>query len=197
MPILIVILFCMVSFDVAASEAETSIPTLTPEQLENYQFQANQEEAESITVKDLTIGQIEIMNKQRRTAKDLLARQLGIVNFTGAKRDLASLQQLVDRRILRDNQIEEWQAIGVLFGDILAREFRLTWVNYEDDLGSSKALRYRKTDNFVFPVTLFSKRLRFGEKIDMNEIYAKLEAEINEFIAWESKPKLPMGKNSR
>jgi hypothetical protein len=173
---------------VAAAESETSITTLTPEQLESYRFQVPDSK---VTVKDLTMGQRAIMAKQRRAAKDLIVRQLGIVNIQGTKQDLRALQQLVDREVLDKSQVEEWQTIGVLFGDILAKEFKLNWVSYEDELGENKALRYRKSENYVFPVTLFSKRVRFDEEIDMLEVYAKLEGQIKEFIAWENKPKLP------
>jgi len=172
----------------AEAETETSVTTLTPEQLENYRFLVK---PTKYIVKTLTVGQQSIMSGQRRAAKDLLIRQLGLVRITGTREDLKSLQQLVDRKVLRKSQREEWQAIGVLFGDILAKEFRLDWVSYSDERGANKALRYRKTDNFVFPVTLFSKRAKFDEHIDMAEIYATLEVEIEEFIAWESKNRLP------
>ncbi len=99
----------------------------------------------------------------------------------GMKSDLAYFQALVDQRVLRPEQTEEWQALGVVFGDLLVNEFGLRWVSYEDELGASKALRWRKTDNFVFPVTVFSKRVQFGEKIDVTEIYNTLEAEIVRF----------------
>jgi hypothetical protein len=172
----------------SSAEEDTSITTLTPEQVENYRFQVEKSQVE---VTDLTIGQVAIMNQQRRAAKDLLARYLGIVRINGTKDDLAALQQLVDRDILGKTQVEEWQSIGVLFGDVLAREFSLKWVHYEDELGANRALRYRKTENYVFPVTLFSKRVKFDEEIDMYEVYSELESRIREFIAFENRPKLP------
>ncbi|MFT7244125.1 MAG: hypothetical protein ACI82A_001475 [Candidatus Azotimanducaceae bacterium] len=172
----------------AEAETETSVTTLTPEQLENYRFQVQPTQYEA---KELSIGQQSTMSSKRRAARDLLARQLGIVRISGTREDLSHLQQLVDRKILRKSQREEWQTIGILFGDILAKEFRLDWVSYKDERGANKALRYRKTDNFIFPVTLFSKRVKFDEEIDMVEIYASLEAEIQGFIAWESKNRLP------
>ena len=61
------------------------------------------------------------------------------------------------------------------------REFGLHWVSYEDELGSSKALRWRKTDNFIFPVTVFSKRIQFKEKIDVAAIYEDIETEVQRF----------------
>jgi hypothetical protein len=73
------------------------------------------------------------------------------------------------------------QALGVVFGDLLVKEFGLQWVSYEDELGASKALRWRTTDNFIFPVTVFSKRVQFGERIKVAEIYSALEAEVVRF----------------
>lgn len=171
-----------------AEEAETSVTTLTPEQMESYQFQIPKSQVE---VSDLSIGQRAIMSAKRRAAKDLLARQLGIVNIRGSKEDLRALQQVVDRKILVKSQVEEWQGIGILFGDVLAKEFGLKWVQYEDELGANKALRYRNTENYFFPVTLFSKRVKFDEEIDMYEVYAKLEREIGDVIEFERRPKLP------
>lgn len=170
------------------AEAETSVTTLTPEQLENYRFQVKPPQFEA---KELTVGQQSTMSGKRRAARELLIRQLGIVRISGTREDLSHLQQLVDRKILRKSQREEWQTIGILFGDILAKEFRLDWVSYKDELGANKALRYRKTDNFIFPVTLFSKRVKFDEDIDMVEIYASLETEIKAFIEWERNNRLP------
>jgi hypothetical protein len=171
-----------------SAEEETAIITLTPEQMETYRFQLK---PSKVTVKDLTVGQQTILSSKRRAAKDLIQRQLGIVKISGTKDDLRALQQLVDRKVLRNSQVEEWQSMGVLFGDILAREFSLKWVSYKDERGVNKALRYRKSDNFIFPVTLFSKRVKFDEEIDMRDLYATLESQIREFIALENRFRLP------
>ncbi len=172
-----------------AEEAdETTVTTLTSEQIENYQFQSKSSEVE---VTDLTVGQRAIMSAKRRAAKDLMARKLGVLRIRGTREDLPLLQQVVDRKVLRNNQVEEWQGVGILFGDILAKEFSLKWVSYEDERGANKALRYRNTENYFFPVTLFSKRARFDEEIDMYEVYAKLEEQIEAVVKFENRPKLP------
>lgn len=172
----------------SSAAEETAIITLTPEQMETYRFQIK---PSKVTVKDLSVGQQAFLSSQRRAAKDLIQRQLGIVKISGTKHDLRALQQLVDRKVLRKSQIEEWQSVGILFGDILAREFSLKWVSYEDEQGVNKALRYRQSENFIFPVTLFSKRVKFDEEIDMGKLYASLEGQILEFIALENRFKLP------
>ena len=162
--------------------------TVTPDELTNYPFEI---EEPSFSANDLTVGQIQIMNFQRRSAKDIIARQLGILSIRGNKNDLSAFQQLVDRRILRDNQVEEWQWIGVLFGDVLANEFHMSWVRFEDERGFNKALRWRETGNFFFPVTMLSKRVRFGEEINFQKIYDELALDIERFIADDLKPQMP------
>ena len=60
-------------------------------------------------------------------------------------------------------------------------EFGLSWISYEDEAGISKALRWRDTDNFVFPITFFSKRIQFGETIDVKLLYDEISKEIKQF----------------
>ncbi len=176
--LLVLTLSCSLSNVLGASEPP--VPTLTPEELENYQF-ASPPDSDKEIIKALNVGQIEIMNAQRRAVRELFIRKLGILSLKGDKRDLPILQQLVDRRLVHKREVKEWQAIGVYFGDILVSEFGLHWVVYEDKLGTSKVLRWRSTENYVFPVTLFSKRNQFDEKIVMEDIYRKLEGEIERF----------------
>jgi hypothetical protein len=160
--------------------SEPPIQTLTPEELENYQFPSPSSGSKEM-VRDLNIGQMEIMNGQRRSVRELLIRKLGILTLKGNREDLRILQQLVDRRLLHKREEKEWQALGVYFGDILVKDFGLHWVVYEDKIGVSKALRWRSSENYVFPITLFTKRNRFNEDIVMEQIYENLALEIERF----------------
>jgi hypothetical protein len=176
------------------TELKSSMRELTPEQLEQYAFPEQQDNFES---RDLTAGQIEILENMRKAAKELLQRKLGILSVNGTKSDLAAIQSLVNRRMVRLDDVIVWQNLGVVFGDVLAREFNMIWVIYEDDLGASKALRWRKTDNFLFPVTMLSKRAKYGEEINLEQIFDELSVTVDEFKAWESQPKLPNPIKSR
>ncbi len=167
---------------------------ITPDELENYQFQQEPVE-DNFVVSELGIGQRFILDTWRKEALNLIARYIGIRSLQGNSADLAVIQQMIDRDILGEDQIREWQYLGVIFGDILVAEFDLNWVSYEDDLGVSKALQWRDTDNFVFPVTLFSKRIRFNEKPDAREIYDKLVTEINQFKLFPSPLVAPAGRS--
>ena len=172
------VLLTLVSLSVCASE--DPVQSLTPEELENYQFQ-HAAEPNAVTVRELKVGQRAILDGQRRDIKNLLYRHTGKQSLAGNSRDLAVIQALIEKEVLGRSQVREWQAVGVVFGDVLAGEFGLTWVSYEDDLGVSKALRWRDTENYVFPVTLFSKRIEFNEEPNVYAIFEKLKREITRF----------------
>lgn len=56
-------------------------------------------------------------------------------------------------------------------GDLLAAELDLHWVVYEDAKGRSRALRLDETDNYLFPVTMISRRRQAGDETPVAEIY--------------------------
>lgn len=159
-------------------------PTMTPEELENYQFD-NYAKAKAAKVKDLNIGQKFILDSHRQSIKDLMTRRLGIVTIKQNMGDLRKIQQLVDRKIINKADVEQWQALGVVFGDVLAAELDLHWVSYQDELGLSKALRWKKTENYVFPITMLSKRVQFAEKIDVLALFEKIKLDIVAFERYE------------
>ena len=179
---LLLILPGLLTFDFAAAE-ESGLRELTSEELERYEFDVEEVPA---TVKELSLGQRYSLDTQRRETMDLIARRLGVLNLKGDKSDLKVLQNLVDRKAIGRDDVRGLQSLGIVFGDVLVSEYGLSWVSYEDDVGTSKALRWKKTENYVFPVTLFSKRVQFKENINMTGVFEEIGAEVEQFIAYEA-----------
>ena len=179
---LLLILPGLLTFDFAAAE-ESGLRELTSEELERYEFDVEEVPA---TVKELSLGQRYSLDTQRRETMDLIARRLGVLNLKGDKSDLKVLQNLVDRKAIGRDDVRGLQSLGIVFGDVLVNEYGLSWVSYEDDVGTSKALRWKKTENYVFPVTLFSKRVQFKENINMTGVFEEIGAEVESFIAYEA-----------
>lgn len=116
---------------------------------------------------------IEFMAQQRNVLQDLAATRLGR-QFSGNRdQDLDLLQTLLDKQLVRSDQTRELQAMGVIMGDLLSVEFDLHWVIFEDTRGRSRALRYRETDNFLFPITMISRRREVGNQTPVADIYQK------------------------
>ena len=160
-------ILCLPCLLTAGQIAEAEVLTLTPEELANYTFETEQEDPAVVTA--LNVGQQYILSSQRQLVMDLLARRLGILSLSQSETDLKALQSLVDQKSIAKSDIRSWQAIGVIFGDILVKQHRLKWVFYEDEDGSSKALQWKETANFVFPITLFSRRVQFKQDIVMKD----------------------------
>ena len=179
-----ILMVCLLSSAAYGEDKGGTVPELTPEELPGYQFERRLKE-DPVVIQDLSLGQQFILDAQRQEMKDLISRRLGILNVSQSINDLKTIQQLVDRRIIQQQDVREWQALGVLFGDILVKEFGLHWISYKDNLGSSKALRWRKTENYVFPVTMFSRRAQFKQKIDAVALFEKIEQEVIAFKEYE------------
>jgi hypothetical protein len=128
---------------------------------------------ETPRIDELSYLDRQFMSQQRALLEDLSRRQFGR-GFTGQRdEDLDLLQTLLDQRVVRNDQTRELQAMGVILGDLLAEDLDLHWVIYEDQVGRSRALRYRQTDNYLFPMTMISRRREVGNETPVADIYQK------------------------
>jgi hypothetical protein len=113
------------------------------------------------------------MMQQRDLLNDMAALELGR-SFNGDRdNDLQLLQLMLDRRLVRPDQTRELQAMGVIMGDLLAAELDMHWVVYEDAHGRSRALRYKETDEYLFPITMISRRQEADNDTPVAVIYQK------------------------
>lgn len=141
---------------------------------------------DKVRIGELTNTDRQFMARQRATLDDLATRNFGHP-FNGNKdNDLALLQGLLDKRLVRPDQTLELQAMGVIMGDLLAADLGLHWVIYEDRMGRSRALRYKQSDDYLFPMTMISRRREADNHTPVTTIYQKAYD-----IMATSKPALP------
>lgn len=124
-------------------------------------------------ISELTNIDRQYMADQRRLIDDLARSQVGRQFSGNIENDLALLQLLLDRRLVRPEQKQELQAMGVIMGDLLAEDLDLNWVLYEDQQGRSRALRYRNGTDVLFPITMISRRREADNRTPVADIYAK------------------------
>ena len=137
---------------------------------------------DALRISDLTPIDRRFMTEQREYLTDLAERQYGR-GFNGNKdNDLQLLQRLLDDGLVSGEQTQALQGMGVIMGDLLAVEFDLHWVIYEDRLGRSRALRYQQTDNYLFPITMISRRREVDNRTPVTEIYTKAASTISAAI---------------
>jgi len=108
--------------------------------------------------------------KQRALVLSSARSRYGTPEFTRTKSDLPVLQRLIDDRVFDKTQTFELQALGVVFGDILANELGLHWELVTDKYGTDPVLRYGSAPVQVAAVTMISKRVEDGKEIDLADL---------------------------
>ena len=131
---------------------------------------------DSTKVIELTPVDRQFLQQQRTRIDDLARLRLGRQLNGDPGTAISILQSLLDRRAVRSDQTLELQAMGVVLGDALARELSLHWVVVEDSYGRSRALQLDRTQNFLFPVTMISRRIEAGATTPVQTIYDKAKA---------------------
>ena len=128
---------------------------------------------DNVRIGELTNTDLQYMADQRASLDDLATRNFG-QPFNGNKdNDLTLLQNLLDKRLIRQDQTRELQAMGVIMGDLLAADLGLHWVIYEDKVGRSRALRFKQSDDYLFPMTMISRRQEADNHTPVTAIYQK------------------------
>lgn len=136
---------------------------------------ANPAWAQSWRTEPLSVLDQRYMAQQRDRVDALARRHLG-EQLNGDADDLETLQELLDRGLVQATDTETLQAMGVVLGDQLERDLDLNWVVYVDNLGRSRALEIPAIKKeFLFPVTMISRRVEAGAEADVAALYDKAQ----------------------
>ena len=127
-----------------------------------------QSRTEPLSKLDLTF-----MQQQRQLIRDIAGQSLGRYFNGDLDNDLALLQELLDRRVVKGSETQKLQAMGLIMGDLLKEDLDLNWVVYVDRVGRSRALRYRTDDHYLFPMTMIARRREVGNEEPIITIYAR------------------------
>lgn len=97
-----------------------------------------------------------------------------------ARGKLSAINAVLQSGIYNSTDTAELQALGVVFGDVLAEVADLAWVTHSDQHGSEPALVVEGTDITVFPLTIISKRIERDEHVDPIELLGRVISAVNE-----------------
>ncbi len=111
------------------------------------------------------------MTDQRARVDQLTRNKLG-TPIRGNKADLLTLQRVIDGGLIKANDKQTLQALGVILGDVfLITEPLLEWKVYEDKAGRSRALCVKQTEDCLFPITMLSRRMKFKLVPNVNKVF--------------------------
>ena len=112
----------------------------------------------------LAQGQAQVNDLTERYFGSSLSGQPGI--------DLPLLQRLLDEQRVRPDESEKLQAMGIVMGELLARDIDLRWIRYQDKYGISRALQHRD-GRVVFPITMIARRYEVGAAVNVQALYER------------------------
>lgn len=122
------------------------------------------------------------LERQIERIDQLSRTQLG----TQLRRNLADLdvlQQIVDRGLINESDTEALQAMGAVMGDLMRADVpSLEWKIYRDNLGRSRALCAKNSQECLFPITMLSRRMEAGLKPDVRKVYEEALALMNPYV---------------
>jgi hypothetical protein len=112
------------------------------------------------------------LDQQRALIAGIVKQKYGAA-LTRTQSDLPVLQKLLDEHVFKKSQIYELQSLGVVFGDVLASKFPLSWVIVTDEYGTDPTLRFKKTSININALTMISKRVERDERVDVYDLVRK------------------------
>lgn len=124
------------------------------------------------TISDLSWMDQNRMEKEVNSIVDLAKSKTGN-NIRRDLSDLDTLQRIINDELVKIDDSEKQQALGIVLGNVMLADFPNTfeWKIYQDDLGRSRALCVKRTSDCLFPVTMLSRRMEVGLKPDVKKVY--------------------------
>lgn len=129
----------------------------------------------------LPAGMLEHMQSRRAQLHALIARGFPNDELGHTAADFELLQRIVDANTLKAEDVSDWEAMGIAFGDGLTTMIPgLAWVQVTDQYGTDAVLRYRGTSLQIGVVTMLLKRIETNEAVDIAHMAHWLQTFIEE-----------------
>jgi hypothetical protein len=124
---------------------------------------------------------IDRLAKQWLIADSYVQEHCGGAHLQQTEDDLPLLQRVIDSKAIAISQTFELQCLGVAFGRVLAFNVEgLDWAIVDDEYGRDPTLRYRHSSLQLNVLTMISKRVEQGERVDLQEMYSGLRERLSE-----------------
>lgn len=126
----------------------------------------------------MTTADTSQLERQRIIVSRVVRDNFGYVKLEGHTSDLYYLQKIVDKQLISKQDTYDLQALGVVLGDVMAKNLSLKWVVVEDRYGRNRALQFENSDNLFFPITMISRRVISGMEVDVRALYKETEQTV-------------------
>jgi hypothetical protein len=120
------------------------------------------------------------LRDQRAVVERYLGNEDSKQKYKTAAGKLGTIRAILQGDVFKRNQTYELQCLGIVLGDAFVQEMGMEWIMVEDDEGRTPAVQVPKTSIILYPMTMISKRIERGEKIDVFELFNGVAAQVEE-----------------
>jgi hypothetical protein len=119
-----------------------------------------------------------LLRERVATVQALVIKRYAAGQFDHTLADLAPLQRLLDDNVFDETQVEELGAIGVAFGNVVAKLLGFEWVAVEAGRGRQPALRLKPTGALViYPMRQIVDRITAGQGVNLTRLLQDIKAQ--------------------
>jgi len=119
------------------------------------------------------------LRDQRAVVERFLGNEDSRQKYGTAAGKLGTIRAVLDAGIFGRDQTYELQCLGVVLGDAFVQELGMEWIMVDDAYGRDPAVRMPKTTIILFPLTMVSKRIEQGERVDVFDLFNGVAAQVD------------------
>lgn len=132
-------------------------------------------------IEPLNADDLARMAKQRAVVEKYLGDDAeNLRKYQTAAGKLGLLRALLEGGVFQSTQTYELQCLGIVLGDALVQHCGVEWRAVEDEYGRDPCVQLPGTSVVLFPLTMISKRVERGEKVDVFKLFNWAGAKIEE-----------------
>jgi hypothetical protein len=123
------------------------------------------------------------LEESRELAGELLRERLGIFSLPILRADLQALQELVDDAEMNPLRREEWAAVGIVFGDVIASELEMEWCAFISPHAIELAIATADFRLTLFPRRILLRQIEEGGRVELDALLEQLSEHADKLQA--------------
>ncbi len=120
------------------------------------------------------------LSEQRATVEKYLGNEDSKQKYKTAAGKLGTIRAILQGGVFKRERTYELQCLGIVLGDAFVQELGMEWIMVEDEFGRDPAVRMPNTSIIVYPLTMISKRIERGDRVDVFELFNGVAAQVDE-----------------
>ncbi len=103
-----------------------------------------------------------------------------ITKYETIEGKLNLLDVIIKSDWIQKNETYKLQCLGISLGDIIVQDLKFRWIEVEDNYGIDPAIKLENTSIILFPLTMISKRIEKGEKVNIFDFYSLIKSNVDD-----------------